>query len=220
MMRLTAVLIGVVGLFGASAARADSVEGTGAFFAPCEGGGAELCPYMRISINASSGPDGENPTGTGSYWTVGPVGGGGSATKVCVSGNTAIVNFEDPYALVAEFRYYRIIVNDGTPDVMYIVWSGAPLTDCSSGGGLDFGPHTVTQGGFSVVDTTALTPAQQIDAEVPCSGPAGTDSAWKNHGQYMRSVAQAVNAMIEDGIVTDAEADALVSERAQGQCGQ
>ncbi len=58
-----------------------------------------------------------------------------------------------------------------------------------------------------------LTPAEVLDATVPCS-------PWKNHGQYVRAVAHAVEAMVAEGSITDEQGEALVAERAQTDCGK
>jgi hypothetical protein len=218
-LRWIAVLLAVAGSLGAPAARAqgDSVKGNGTFRHPCDWDPDELCIGMVVSVDASSGPNGENPTGTAGFMTDAG-GGGGVVTRLCVSGNTAIVVGEDPYA-PGYWRYFSITVQDNTakgePDVVTLGRSDGPITECVTG--YDFGPHPLTSGDIAVID--ALTPSQQLDAQVPCSGPSGTGSAWKSHGQYMRSVAHAVNAMVEAGSLTEDEADALVSARARSGCG-
>ena len=57
-----------------------------------------------------------------------------------------------------------------------------------------------------------------IDQIAPCSGPA-SGGAWKNHGQYVSAVAQAVEAFVAQGLITADEADAIVSQAAQSGCG-
>jgi len=51
----------------------------------------------------------------------------------------------------------------------------------------------------------------------PCT-PAG-GSTWKNHGAYVRSVAQATNAFVDAGLITQEEADAIMANAGASSCG-
>ena len=57
-----------------------------------------------------------------------------------------------------------------------------------------------------------------IDQLAPCSGPA-SGGTWKNHGQYVSSVAQAAEAFLEQGLISLDQAEAIVSAAAQSDCG-
>ena len=57
-----------------------------------------------------------------------------------------------------------------------------------------------------------------IDQLAPCSGPA-SGGTWKNHGQYVSSVAQAAEAFVAQGLITSEQADAIVTQAAQSNCG-
>jgi len=57
-----------------------------------------------------------------------------------------------------------------------------------------------------------------IDQLAPCSGPAAGVS-WKNHGEYISSVARAANQMLAEGQISSEEKDALISAAAQSPCG-
>ena len=57
-----------------------------------------------------------------------------------------------------------------------------------------------------------------IEQLVPCSGPA-SGGTWKNHGQYVSSVAQAVESFLVQGLLSETQADAIVSQAAQSSCG-
>ena len=57
-----------------------------------------------------------------------------------------------------------------------------------------------------------------IDQIAPCSGPA-SGGTWKNHGQYVSAVAQAVEAFLAQGLITDDQAEEIVSEAAHSDCG-
>jgi hypothetical protein len=57
-----------------------------------------------------------------------------------------------------------------------------------------------------------------IDQLAPCSGPA-SGGVWKNHGQYVSSVAQAAAAFLAEGLITAEVADEIVAQAAQSNCG-
>jgi len=57
-----------------------------------------------------------------------------------------------------------------------------------------------------------------IDQLAPCAGPA-SGGAWKNHGEYVSSVAHAVEEFLEQGLITEDQAEAIVSEAARSKCG-
>ena len=54
----------------------------------------------------------------------------------------------------------------------------------------------------------------------PCEGPRGTTVAWRNHGKYVSCVAQSAESFVAQGLLTEAEKDALVSQAAQSTCGE
>ncbi len=54
----------------------------------------------------------------------------------------------------------------------------------------------------------------------PCAGPQGTSVAWRNHGQYVSCVAKSADSFVAQGLLTEAEKDALVSQAAQSVCGE
>jgi hypothetical protein len=53
----------------------------------------------------------------------------------------------------------------------------------------------------------------------PCSGPRGQSVNWRNRGQYISCVAQAANTLLQLGLITSAQQNALVSAAAQSACG-
>jgi hypothetical protein len=57
-----------------------------------------------------------------------------------------------------------------------------------------------------------------IDQLAPCSGPA-SGGTWKNHGQYVSTLAHAVSAFLAQGLITPEQAQEIVSEAAQSECG-
>ena len=66
----------------------------------------------------------------------------------------------------------------------------------------------------AIVDASGCT----IDQLAPCSGPA-LGGTWKNHGQYVSTVAQVVEAFLAEGVITVDEADKIVSQAAHSNCG-
>ena len=64
-------------------------------------------------------------------------------------------------------------------------------------------------------------PGNLIDEN--CDGDLGDCSpcnAWRNHGEYVRCTSQAVGALVDLGLLTDEEADALVSSAARSDVGK
>jgi len=57
-----------------------------------------------------------------------------------------------------------------------------------------------------------------VDQLAPCNGPA-TGGAWKNHGQYVSSVAQVAEAFLAQGLISVEQAEEIVAEAAQSDCG-
>jgi hypothetical protein len=57
-----------------------------------------------------------------------------------------------------------------------------------------------------------------IDQLAPCSGPA-SGGTWKNHGQYVSTVAQAAEAFLAQGLITADQAEGIVRQAAQSACG-
>ena len=59
-----------------------------------------------------------------------------------------------------------------------------------------------------------------IDQLVPCEGPLGEDIPWKNHGQYMKALAKAVQEFIDLGLITEEEGEAIMSGAGATDCGK
>jgi len=57
-----------------------------------------------------------------------------------------------------------------------------------------------------------------IDQIAPCSGPA-SGGTWKNHGKYVSAVAQAAEAFVEQRLISEAQAEEIVAQAAQSNCG-
>ena len=66
----------------------------------------------------------------------------------------------------------------------------------------------------SIVDAEGCS----LDQLAPCDGPA-SGGEWKNHGQYLSSVAQAASQFLAAGLISQSEKDAIISAAAQSPCG-
>jgi len=59
----------------------------------------------------------------------------------------------------------------------------------------------------------------QVLAVVPCSGPT-PGKAWKNHGQYVSTVSSVVELYLNSNIITESEADQIMSLAGRSDCGK
>ena len=69
--------------------------------------------------------------------------------------------------------------------------------------------------GGAIVDATGCS----ITQLAPCSGPAGTITPWRNHGKFVSATAQAVKRFREAGLLTQAQADSVMTSASQASCG-
>lgn len=69
------------------------------------------------------------------------------------------------------------------------------------------------------VDQNGCAADQNVANACNCAGPA-VDTPWKNHGQYVSCVAKAANAQVNNGLLSEEEASALVSSAGQSDCGK
>ena len=83
------------------------------------------------------------------------------------------------------------------------------------------GTDITHQGPFNAsFSLSGVTGAMAIINElVPCSGPA-TGGTWKNHGQYVSSVAHAVKRLANEGCISEQEKGKIVSAAARSNCGK
>jgi hypothetical protein len=66
----------------------------------------------------------------------------------------------------------------------------------------------------AIVDANGCSIAQIA----PCDGPTSGET-WKNHGQYVSSVAQAAEAFLAQDLISADQADEIVAQAAQSHCG-
>jgi hypothetical protein len=57
-----------------------------------------------------------------------------------------------------------------------------------------------------------------IEQLAPCGGPT-SGVTWKSHGQYVSSVAQAAEAFLAPGLISQEEAEEIVAQAANSDCG-
>src|SRR5207249_8668785 len=57
-----------------------------------------------------------------------------------------------------------------------------------------------------------------IEQLAPCNGPA-SGGTWKNHGQYVSTVAQAAEAFVTLGLISADQAEEIVAHAAHSDCG-
>ncbi|RJR18350.1 MAG: hypothetical protein C4581_06455 [Nitrospiraceae bacterium] len=59
-----------------------------------------------------------------------------------------------------------------------------------------------------------------IDQLNPCAHPRGQSIPWKNHGQYVSSVVQTANSFFQQGLITQAQRNLIISNAANSTCGK
>jgi hypothetical protein len=57
-----------------------------------------------------------------------------------------------------------------------------------------------------------------IEQLAPCSGPV-SGGTWKNHGQYVSTVAHVAISFLNSGLITEQQAEEIVSQAARSGCG-
>jgi hypothetical protein len=57
-----------------------------------------------------------------------------------------------------------------------------------------------------------------LEQLAPCAGPA-SGGTWKNHGQYVSTIAQAAEAFLALGLITEEQAEEIVAQAAESDCG-
>jgi len=158
-------------------------------------------------------------------------GGEGPVTGVEV---TVTVTFDPPILLPADHYFFRPEVGLSSGNFL---WLSAPkpvnppifvgdlqswirndnLAPDWSRIGTDIthqGPFNASYSLSGVMDAESI-----IDELVPCSGPA-SGGTWKNHGQYVSSVAHAAQNLANQGCISEQEKGQIVSEAARSNCGK
>jgi hypothetical protein len=150
---------------------------------------------------------------------------------------TITVTFDPPILLPADHYFFRPEVGlssaGAPPNNPNFLWLSAPFplfvndrqswirNDNLFPDWLRIGTDITHQGPFNAsFSLSGVTGAASIINElVPCSGPA-SGGKWKNHGQYVRSVAHAANRLANLGCISQQEKGQIVSAAARSNCGQ
>jgi hypothetical protein len=67
----------------------------------------------------------------------------------------------------------------------------------------------------SIVDTNGCS----IDQLAPCAGPI-SGGTWKNHGQYVSTVAHVTEEFLDQGLITEEQAEEIIEQAAHSDCGR
>lgn len=162
-------------------------------------------------------------------------GGEGSVTGEEV---TITVTFNPPILLPADHYFFRPEVGLSSGNFLWlsapkpIVAPGTPfpagVTDLQSWIRNDnlapdwsrIGTDITHQGPFNAsFSLSGVTGVDIINELVPCSGPL-SGGTWKNHGQYVSSVAHAAQSLVNQGCISEQEKGQIVSEAARSSCGK
>jgi hypothetical protein len=153
---------------------------------------------------------------------------------------TITVTFDPPILLVADHYFFRPEVELSSGG--NFLWLSAPKPIVAPGtpfppGATDLqswirndnlapdwsriGTDITHQGPFNAsFSLSGVTGAEAIVNElVPCSGPA-SGGTWKNHGEYVSSVAHAVQSLANQGCISQQEKGQIVSAAARSSCGK
>jgi hypothetical protein len=101
--------------------------------------------------------------------------------------------------------------NNGTADFQNIKIGPSDQDFDGVPDSLDLCPNTPP---CSIVDANGCS----LDQLAPCAGPTPT-TPWKNHGQYVSALAQAVDEFLSQGLISEDQADAIIAAAAQSPCG-
>src|SRR5215472_4549115 len=155
-------------------------------------------------------------------------GGEGPVTGVEVS---ITVTFDPPILLPDDHYFFRPEVGLSSGNFLWLSAPGPPLftddrqswirNDNLAPDWSRIGTDITHQGPFNAsFSLSGVTGAQSIiDQLVPCGGPA-SGGTWKNHGQYVSSVAHAAQSLANQGCISEQEKGQIVSQAAQSDCGK
>jgi hypothetical protein len=140
------------------------------------------------------------------------------------------VTFTNPFELGAEhfFLVPQVLLADPNQHFLWlsaprpIVAPGTPflgdLQEWIRNANLD--PDWLRVGTDIVGSGTFNTTFSLAGLELPsCNGPSA-GAAWKNHGQYVSTVAHTANAAVKAGALTQEQADAIVESAGESSCGK
>ncbi|MEA2400996.1 MAG: hypothetical protein QOK00_1399 [Thermoleophilaceae bacterium] len=165
------------GVSGAQAPAQDSVVLTG--------GPAIAGSFTVTSLNVTSGPSGENPTGQVSYGAFGVMPVSRPVTCLAVRGNAATINISVPLSRPPPFDVgiVTVAVVDNAPDSFDATVVGRAPTDCSPTPPIVFG-GPLTSGDITVVDARP-SPTSKADCR---TGGWRNFPGFRNRRECIRSV--------------------------------
>ncbi len=157
-------------------------------------------------------------------------GGDGPATGQEVRFN---VRFTNPLELPAGHYFFvpQVLLTDANK---HFLWLSAPRPIIAPGTpfpagfsdlqswtrNADLDPDWLRIGTDIVGGTTFNATFSAAGIEFPnCSGPA-PGVPWKNHGEYVSATAHIVNQFLDQGLITQEQADAIVGSAAESNCGK
>jgi hypothetical protein len=141
------------------------------------------------------------------------------------------VTFDPPILLPDDHYFFRPEVGLSSGNFLWLSAPGPPLftgdlqswirNDNLAPDWSRIGTDIIGQGAFNASFLlSGVTGAESIiDELVPCSGPA-SGGTWKNHGQYVSSVAHAAQRLANLGGINQNEKGKIVSEAARSNCGK
>jgi hypothetical protein len=142
---------------------------------------------------------------------------------------TITVTFDPPIFLPADHYFFRPEVGLSSGNFLWLSVPKPILTDLQSWirndnlapDWLRIGTDITHQGPFNASfslsgETDAVSIINQL---VPCDGPA-LGGTWKNHGQYVSSVAHEAQNLANQGCISQQEKGQIVSEAARSNCGK
>jgi hypothetical protein len=155
-------------------------------------------------------------------------GGEGGVTGVEVM---ITVTFDPPILLPTDHYFFRPEVGLSSGNFLWLSAPGPPLftgdlqswirNDNLAPDWLRIGTDITGTGPFNAsFSLSGVTDAMSIINElVPCSGPV-TGGTWKNHGQYVSSVAHAAQNLAKEGCISQQDIGKIVSAAARSNCGK
>ena len=123
--------------------------------------------FVTWTFDVSSGPQGENPTGTVDNELLGP----GSVTCLSVQGNRAVIGAVFPQAFGTSWLIYLVDNGFGADIIGYEQLDGTPVTVCPPPGGHE--DHRVL-GNIIIIDAPAL----------PTTKDQCKNGGWRNYPQF------------------------------------
>jgi hypothetical protein len=144
-------------------------------------GTATAGSFTSVTLDATSGPSGESPSGEIRYGVFGgAIQQGGPVTCLAVTGSTAILTFTDQ---VGGFGSTKLQVVDGQPDTFDLLSLFGSPTDCSPGVPSGLG-GSVSGGDITVVDAPPLPTSKD-----QCKNGGWQTFGFKNQGDCVGFVA-------------------------------